>query len=186
MDTFQIENYLSSNTHTKKIFDTVVPIDKLPNVKQMKKQLLIANTDESWKNGSHWFSVFCNKKKTNVEIFDSSGLFVSQNNRYLLDFLNKNFPGKLVKFNLNAIQNPFSNLCGIYCLVYALYKSRGKSLTQFLKLFHHDNLKANDKKVIRIFKRNFKARHFRRKIGDMCFQINKNLYLCKNLSNKRK
>lgn len=178
MNTQQIEYCLSKNPHTYKIFQGVYPADLLPTINKIKKPLLIANTKSSKHVGEHWVAFFVDKRKKVLEIFDSSGKTTIHNNKHFASYFKKNFSGMQVKYSTLCIQHFLSNICGVYCLVYALYKSKNISLEKFLQLFTL-NSQENDKKVLNIFENNFRKYYDYFNKNNKCIQISKNLYLCK-------
>ena len=87
----------------------------------------IINTDPCDEPGSHWVAVFI-KINSEADIFHSYGLLS----------LNEDLVTKLkffshVEFNTTTLQG-FSTVCGQYCLVYLLLRSRGFSLKKIVKL----------------------------------------------------
>lgn len=189
MNTFQIETCLKNNRDTEKIFCGVYAADKIPSVHQIKKPLLIVNTDSSHHSGTHWIVFFIRKKdarNTQIEIFDSSGEIKMMKNKYFKRYFQINFPLQHIKINTNCVQSYTSNLCGIYCIVFALYKARKKSFDYFLKLFHPKNLRENDRKVVKIFKKYFKSSNVIKELNeDNALQTSKSLILYSLLKNNK-
>lgn len=164
MNNLELEHCLLTNKKTSKIFIGVYPANKLLDI-NIKNGFYIANTSPDTSKGVHWVSFFINSNC--VEVFDTSGILFLKN-KYFRKFLNK--CNRKFIINKNMIQSPQSNVCGQYCVVFALYKACGKSLCTFLKLFSESDLNQNDKLVLNIFQNNF--------ITPKCYQYSKNLYKC--------
>lgn len=186
MNTQQIEYCLANNPLTQKIFQGVYAADLIPSFEKITKPLLIVNTRESSHAGEHWVSFYINKKRRLIEIFDSSGQVTAKNNKYFSEYLTKNFNGMRVKYNTQCIQHYFSNICGIYCIVYAFYRAKHTSFEKFLHMFKTNDLHENDNKVIKIFKKHFNSCTTTFKNTNQCKQISNNLYLCNHFKRKIK
>lgn len=180
MNTHEIEYCLTKNPLTYKIFEAVCPADMIPPINAIKKPLLIVNTDSSAHEGEHWVAFFLDQQNKVIEIFDSSGKTTANSNKYFSSYFKKNLTGMRIKYNSTCIQHHLSNLCGVYCLVYALYKAKGVSLDKFLQLFTSD-LEANDKKVLCIFEKTFRKHYDYFNSKNKCVQISKNLYMCNKI-----
>lgn len=164
MNNLELEHCLLTNKKTRKIFNGVYPSNKLVDV-NIKNGLYIANTSPDTSKGVHWVAFFISPKC--LEVFDTSGTLVLRN-KYFKKFIIK-CNRKLI-INECMVQSPNSNICGQYCIVFALHKANGKNLHSFLKLFSRVDLNKNDNLVLKIFKNNFVTPH--------CYQYSKNLYKC--------
>lgn len=164
MNNLELEHCLTTNKLTKKIFKGVYPANKLLDLR-IGNGFYIANTSPESSKGLHWVGFSITPKC--VEVFDSSGMLFLEN-KYFKKFIRK-CKRKFI-FNKKMIQNPNSNICGQYCLAFALYKAKGKDLCNFLKMFNESNLAQNDQIVLSIFYKNF--------TNPRCYQHSKNLYLC--------
>lgn len=169
MNNLELEHCLVTNKLTKKLFKGVYPANKLLNIK-IKSGFYIANTSPESSKGLHWvcFSV----KPKCIEVFDSSGVLFYKN-KYFKKFVNK--CNRKVIFNKQMIQHNKSNICGQYCVVFALFVAKGWDLCKFLKLFSVSNLQQNDQIILNIFNKNFNM--------PICYQQSKNLFLCKTRKN---
>lgn len=165
MNNFELEHCLKTNKITRKNFRGVFPANQLSNLKTIRNGLYIANTSPEHIKGLHWVAFYKDSKC--VQVFDTSGM-LAQKNKYFKQFLSK--CNRKYIINNKMIQNPKSNICGQYCLVFGLYAVKGKSLCDFLKMFSESNLIENDKLILRLFYKNFKK--------PVCQQYNQNLYLC--------
>ena len=83
--------------------------------------MIICNTDPSNKAGEHWVLFFVRGKS--VDFYDSLGRDINYYGSLFLDFI-KNFAHDY-KQCLRRTQPIDSNLCGHYCLYYALAKCNG-------------------------------------------------------------
>jgi hypothetical protein len=167
MNNFQLEHCLTTNNSTQKVFKGVYTADHLSKV-FLNNGVCIANTATSSSTGEHWVCFYINNNT--IEVFDSSGkLFLE--NKYFKKFIQNNLRRKKLKYNACMIQHPKSNVCGLYCCVFALYKSRYKSFEAFINLFSKKDFKNNDQKIVKLFRKYFKI--------PICTQTSKHLYLCK-------
>lgn len=150
MNTVELMKAMNTNKSTKKTFKGVFPADKLPR-KVKRPAMIISNTDDSTKPGTHWVGFYF-PIKGNIEYFDSIGeLPLSLHH---LKFLQKN--GQNFIHNNKRLQGYFSSVCGNYCVMYLLHRAKKKSYKSFIKQFSN-NLVNNDEKVIKMYKSNFKS-----------------------------
>jgi hypothetical protein len=128
MDTQQLAEYMQNDEYISKMFGSVLARDQLPLDIENKKLLYIVNLDPISKPGTHWIAIFMNGNKS--EYFDSLG------NTPHDDFV-KFMLTKSNSFNFNriAVQDSYSSYCGLYCLFYCYFKSRGYSFKQILDMF---------------------------------------------------
>lgn len=135
--------------------------------------LVICNVDPSWLPGSHWVSVFIDRKKDICEFFDSYG------NSYVLY-------GKYFSFlsyfnpviNSNTLQAPNSNICGQYCLVYAYYKKNNLTLNEMLKTIKFTGDRFKNDLVVK--------KKYNLHIHDSCFRyVDKNCQRCEKFSKNK-
>lgn len=152
MDTLQIALCLKKNKHTRKIFRGVFPLDRLSTFEMKIPSLVVVNTAISSQPGKHWVAIYLPKSKRTIEFFDSYGRFLQ--NKYFNTFYKKNIQSKAI-FNKKIIQSAFSNVCGQYCCVYAVYRARKLSLNKFVGLFSPIHLIENDRKIVDLFHKYF-------------------------------
>lgn len=163
MNTIELVNALKNNNVTKKHFKGVFPCDKLPQ--QVKKPAcIIANTDPSYKSGTHWVAFYFPRKGP-AEFYDSFGNYPF--NIFFQAFLLRN--AKSFINNRKRLQSPFSSTCGHYCCVYLYSRCKGKELWSFLKQFSSLNLKGNDAKIMDLYRKVYKRNSQRG--GVYCNQI---------------
>ena len=116
---------------------------------------LIVNTDNSSKPGEHWIALQVTKDK--VYFLDSFGRKFD-NISFPVDFrriMRKIMRRKRLTFNNNLIQDLSSNACGYYAIYFLDGMSMKKTPKRLLNTFTQD-LKKNDKIVVRYFRNIFK------------------------------
>lgn len=106
---------------------------------------LIANLDPNTKPGSHWVAIHIDISGVG-EYFDSFGQKPTGYHEY---FLKTNC--KKWFYNNKVLQNYFSSVCGIYCLVYMYFRFKGISMFNFITIFSEDTF-CNDIIVKEMFK----------------------------------
>lgn len=119
MNSVQISIILSSNPYTKKAFIGCFPCDKIPAPVKFPF-LAIVNTDRSGQIGTHWILIYA-KSRSEIEQFDPLG---NKPDGYILRFL-KNFDS--IKYTNLPVQQKWSHACGIYVLLYAIFRCKGQS-----------------------------------------------------------
>lgn len=152
MNTIQIWNALSANQYTNKYFKGVFPIDRIPKFIRSRPALLVVNTDKSNQPGTHWIALYLNSKGS-VEYFDSYGR--EPKHKEFIKFFKRN---KLhtIFYNKTQLQSFLSDVCGQYCCVYLLQKSKKCTLNNFVnKYFKGQSFILNDIKVNKLFSDNF-------------------------------
>ena len=98
---------------------------------------LIFNLQNSNEKGSHWISL--SRKNNNVFIFDSFGIGHIPKKIYEIY---KNFN---IITNIYRIQDINSNLCGLFSILFCLYRVNNKNkFIEFLKLFNDNNYMKNE------------------------------------------
>ncbi len=118
---------LIDNRVTEPFFDGVYSKDNLVDI-ESKPRLVISNTACSSQLGKHWVLFFF--KGETVEFYDSLGkdLF-----HYGLEFQNFAFKfARTVKQTGKRTQPENSKLCGAYCLFYAYWRCKGKSMKEII------------------------------------------------------
>lgn len=105
----------------------------------------ISNLDPDTKLGSHWVAMYVDNNGVG-EYFDSYG---RKPIGYHRAFFKRN--AKILLHNGMRIQNDFTVVCGEYCLMYLYYKSRGKTMYDFVNNFSQNTL-CNDLLLRNMFK----------------------------------
>ena len=143
MNTRDIERSMLKDKEIRIKFKGVYPIDMIPiNIPPMS--LIVVNLDPSYETGSHWVVVHYLDDK-NSEHFDSLGRKPERRIHNLLMYNNMTY-----KYNNQRIQNFFSETCGLYCIYYSYYSSRGRMMEDILKDFN-SNLEYNDEIVKKFY-----------------------------------
>ena len=87
--------------------------------------------------GSHWITL--KRSNKTIFIFDSFGIAHIPNNIY------KIYKKFNIITNIYRIQDINSNLCGLFCVLFILYKVNSKNrFIEFLNLFDHNNFIKNN------------------------------------------
>lgn len=166
MNTDKIRQLLSNNPSTKRNFLGVFASDQIPqNLNKMRRgrkqtAYLVANLDQSWKEGSHWIAIKVNggKKKPGV-YFDSYGW--PPINRAFTKILRGNYI-----FNKIQLQDTFSTCCGQWCMYFVWKSCEGKSLNKIIEKFIHSNKSRNDQLMNELVMKHF---NFKEKVFDKEF-----------------
>ena len=98
---------------------------------------LIFNLQNSNKKGSHWIAL--SRKNNKIFIFDSFGVAHIPKNIY---DIYKKFN---IITNIYRIQHINNNLCGLFCVLFCLYKVNSKNkFIKFLNLCNVNNYIKNE------------------------------------------
>ena len=109
--------------------------DEIPLIENNKS--LIFNSQNSNQSGSHWISL--SRKNNNIFIFDSFGIGHIPKNIYEI-YINFN-----IITNIYRIQHINSNLCGLFSVLFCLYKVNNKNkFIEFLNLFNVNDYIRNE------------------------------------------
>lgn len=129
MNSLQLWCALRSNHSTNKCFVGIFSKDTLPKIDKLKrpKSLIICNTDESFKDGSHWIAIFIDFQLNCVDFFDSLGKNANHYGVEFSQFLNL-IPFENVRFVDRRIQPPKTDVCGEFCLYYSAARCKGSNL----------------------------------------------------------
>lgn len=126
----------------------VFPANRIP-VRVSLPFFLVSNLDPDTKPGSHWVAIHIDKNGMG-EYFDSFG---RKPTKHLEAFLNVNT--KKWFYNNEVIQNYFSSLCGMYCLIFLYLRNKGIRMSNFVEMFSKDTV-TNDVMIYYYFKTFFK------------------------------
>jgi hypothetical protein len=130
MNTFQLISALKSQSITRKYFNGVYAYDTLMLVKN-KPNLIICNTQPSYKEGEHWVLLFFNNYNNTADFFDPLGNNIHYYGNNFVKFVKKF--AKYYNSNNLRVQPVKSSLCGIYCLYYAYLRCKGYNMKFILK-----------------------------------------------------
>ena len=138
---FERKNYPLSNIFINdllkafKIFLGCYSKDQIPLIENNKS--LIFNLQNSDQKGSHWVAL--SRKNNDIFIFDSFGIGDIPINLYKI-YKNYN-----IITNVYRIQDINSNLCGLFSVLFCLYKADSKNkFISFLNLFNSNNFLKNE------------------------------------------
>jgi hypothetical protein len=123
----------------------VFPANQLPDVRMGRSFGLICNTHIDSMPGEHWISIFGDGKGY-LEFFDSFGRTPASNSNYIALWLGKR--SKAVNINRIKLQGDYSNVCGLYCILFLRARFLGVSMEDFVNSFDLSNTYANDQYVL--------------------------------------
>ena len=137
---FKKSNYPLSNIFinnllkNEKSYLSTFSKDEIPLIENNRS--LIFNLQNSNQTGSHWIPL--SRKDKNIFIFDS----------FAIGHIPKNIYGIYKNFNIIAniyrIQHMNSNLCGLFCVLFCLYKVNSKNrFIEFLNKFNVNDFIKN-------------------------------------------
>jgi hypothetical protein len=147
MNGLMIEKCMRNDLHTKNIFLGVYAFDELPSRRLiLKPSCFIFNTEPRSEDGEHWLACFIDENGF-CNFFDSYGL---DPKFYGLEtYFESTF--NAIHINRQRIQGA-SKFCGLYCILYLLFRSRHLS-----KLFYNkfsSNFDENDLLISKLLKEN--------------------------------
>jgi hypothetical protein len=92
---------------------------------------LIINTDPHTEKGTHWLAIQIQPISYSSFFFDSYGF------QPIIPTIQTFLRGNRIvnKYNKVRLQGLFSDVCGKYCCLFALYMDRGYTTKQFVSLF---------------------------------------------------
>jgi hypothetical protein len=147
MNESEIKFFLRSHPITGGYFRGVYARDELPH-KLLPSSIYIVNYSLRKEIGTHWILIFITVNSVPLYI-DTSGL-----PPLLPEFISalKDFP--LYIYNKYQIQGAMSRSCGLYCILLAVYLSRGKTLYEARSVFSTD-VKGNENTLAAFFLKEF-------------------------------
>ena len=138
---FNKKNYPLSNIFINNLlkneesYSNTFSKDEIPLIENNKSLIFNLQNSNQW--GSHWCSLL--RKNNNIFIFDSFGIGYIPKNIYII---HKNFN---VITNIYRIQHIHNNLCGLFCVLFCLYKVNSKNkFIEFLNLFNVNDYMKNE------------------------------------------
>lgn len=146
----EINTALKQHPVTARIFQGCFPADMIPTTLEDFPCAFVVNTDVSTMPGRHWVAFYA-KDDSSLEMFDSFGHPPSKypQFKYFTDLF------AVVEFNGNRMQEHWSSACGLYCMVYILFRCKGFSLVDFVQLFTRD-YRNNDQVITGFVNRTWK------------------------------
>lgn len=129
MNTNQIAAVINSDPSCKGVFRGVMARDQFLKQNISYPSLFVCNTDNSDQPGSHWTAVYF-REDAKCEYFDSYGI------PPLFNDVEKKLLAVDASFSYNdcELQSSDTNVCGMYCILFAKYKCRGYSLQEILNI----------------------------------------------------
>ena len=138
---FNKKNYPLSNIFINNLFKndksylSTFSKDEIPLIEN--NRYLIFNLQNSNEPGSHWCSL--TRKNNNIYIFDSFGIGYIPKDIYVIY---KKFN---IITNIYRIQDINSNLCGLFSILFCLYKVDSKNkFIEFLNMFNVNDFIKNE------------------------------------------
>ena len=138
---FERKNYPLRNIFINNVlknlknFEGCYSKDQIPLIENNKS--LIFNLENSYQTGSHWVGL--SRQNNNIFIFDSFGIGDIPNKLYKI-YKNYN-----IIENIYRIQDIHSSLCGMFCVLFCLYKVDSKNkFISYLNLFNSNNFLKNE------------------------------------------
>ena len=122
---FEIQTYYQNEPR----FIGVYSRDNLPN--KIKDGGYVINLDEYSDIGTHWIALYVNNKT--VTYFDSFGI------EHIPKEVKKFISNRNIISNIYKTQNYDSFMCGYFCIGFIDYMFKGRSLTNYTKLFSRNN-----------------------------------------------
>jgi hypothetical protein len=147
MNSIRIHKVLTKHV---KYFQGVCPIGLLPST-FIKPSIIVINLDRYYMPGSNLVAV-CFSDSGCTEYFDSYGLPPFKYE--IMAYLQRNTISWT--FNRHRLQGLSSYVCGHYCCLYTNHRARGLSMTSFVNMFQTARYTCNDKKVMRMFRAQFR------------------------------
>jgi Adenovirus endoprotease len=155
MNANEIKRIISRDKTLRNSFIGIYASDELNFKLNRKPACLIVNTDPSYLPGQHWICMYIDRNGR-LDFFDSLGLssFAAHFKKFLTSNSLRQF------YNNNRLQSSDSYVCGVYCLYFLYFRSRGFSMSSILKRFNVLNFAANDIIVCKFLYHKFHYKHF--------------------------
>ena len=128
MNTKQLFCALQCQPVTSKYFDGIFAKDTLSDI-VAPPQLLVCNTAHSSESGDHW--VLFHFIGSHARFYDPLGLDFSAYGNDFIDFVNM-WSTSYEICNVRT-QPSNSSLCGVYCLFFAYFSCKGRSIHTIVK-----------------------------------------------------
>ena len=141
---FQLINFLSGQEACKDQFLGVFAADDLPATLPPTQCFFIANTDVSSGLGKHWVTMFFPSSGP-AEFWDSLGRQPEEYHEHFRGYLCEK--AATYKFQNLQIQGHGSDMCGLFCIFYAMRRCKGWTLEQIIACFAGKSGWTNDQTV---------------------------------------
>ena len=145
LNTVQLLDIIKRDRHSRRFFIGVFSRDRLP-LRINYPCCFILNTHKSNQPGEHWLAVFVDDQQK-AEFFDSYG---NPPSHFKLDKYLKQV-SKSYSFNHVQLQSFSTKLCGYYCALFLLYRSKGFTLDELIQKLSK-NTHLNDFIVLNLIK----------------------------------
>jgi len=141
----ELLNCLFKNDYTRPYIGKVCALDELPSTRNQNERIYIVNTEDSTMPGEHWVAIylegdigyFFDPMGKELEEYDPLiKAFIEENT----DCWDENYP--------EQYQPDDSDLCGEYCLYFALCMCMGEPYERLKKHFNLHYLGANDHMIV--------------------------------------
>lgn len=126
MNTEELLKVLKHDPFSTRFDYSVLPLNHFLEKRFNTSSLVVVNLDDCDEPGSHWVALSIDNSG-DVEYFDSYGILPFYSS--VMTKLQKLSLNRKLGFNLTCFQGN-SSVCGQYCLLYLLLKSRGFSLKE--------------------------------------------------------
>lgn len=114
------------------------------NKTKQNKIGIIFNTDESYKSGQHWISLFIDKQNKTICFFDSTG---DSPPKQVLTFINNIQIQDNYQVIINTKKHQMgNNACGIYSLFFIIERLKGKKCKSIFDKVIKDKMMNNNRK----------------------------------------
>lgn len=147
MNTAQLYIAMKSDKYISNEMGGVYAGNNLPLIVNDKPKIFIVNLDPNFLPGTHWVVIYCLPNGI-CEYFDSLG---NPPSKLLTTFLVNN--SVQYAFGERRLQG-FLDSCGMFCLFWCYYRTRGFSFQEILNKFG-TNVHINDVTVIRFYRKHF-------------------------------
>lgn len=132
LNSCEIYATLKKHKNTSSHFIDVFSWDRIPTKLAKNVFSFVFNLSDSNHVGTHWVSAYANGQY--LELFDSYAIIRKNLINSRLEQLSKNLNLK-IKVNKKRLQSLNSHVCGYYCIAHLIFKSKGYSLSSFVRLF---------------------------------------------------
>ena len=137
----ELYKIISQDKTVRMGFQGIRSADELPARLQCD-QSLIFNASDSDEIGTHWLCLYQNSN-TELEMFDSCG-----NSPSFYNLQDKLPYSRTIAYNKRKLQGVYSSVCGVYCMQYLFYKSRGYPTSKIVNDLFSADLNQNDRRTI--------------------------------------